>query len=586
MSGFTLNSLPGLAAIVRDGRGARLADITAGVITGLVLVPQAVAFSQLAGLPAQVGLAASVLPMLVYALLASSRTLSVGPVSVAALMVGEVVQRHPESALSVVALLAAESALFLLLLLALRLEVLTRVFSHPVLSGFTAAAAILIVWSQVKPLIGAELRFDQHVSRPLLSQLLAAPTLLAGLGALIFLFLFTHVVGPKLQAALARTAHPSIGLIAARLGPLLVLAASALLYHFYSRSDPSPWSVVGQVPANVVRLDLTWLSALNTSLPLTLIPSAVMISLVGYIESFAVAQSLAQKRRESISVRTEMLALGAANGIASVCGAMPVAGGFSRSMVNFAAGARTQLASVVAAGFSFTVLLLAADVFSVIPKFALAAIILVSIFPLISLSQPWRLWRTDRAEAYVWICTFAGVLVLGLELGLLAGAGLAVLIHLAGSINPHAAILGRVPGTEHFRNVNRHAVQTFEGLLLLRFDDSLTFLSAPHLREVVQQALESAGQISQVVLCGAAINQIDSSGAHALQDIAIDLSESGVGFHLAEIKGPVADYLSSVGFQKQFSGQIFLSIQAAVDQLAGKSGGTGASAPVRAQAAF
>ena len=557
-----LAALPGLRSILNDGRGLRWADVIAGIITGLVLVPQAVAFAQLAGLPAQVGLAASMLPMVVYALLGSSRTLSVGPVSVAALMVFEVVQRYPDAAATVVPLLAAQAAVFLALLWLFRLEVVTRVFSHPVLNGFTVAAALLIAWSQFKPLLGSEVKIAEG-----LQGLVGLPTVLEGLVAAACLYGYNQVMGPWLQRRLGAHLGATLALLLSRVGPLLLLAVAALLYAANRAGFAAAWRVVGSVPSSVVQLDVAWLGTVTPSLFGAVLPSAIMVALVGYVESFAVAQSLAQKRRESLDVRAEMLALSAANGVASLCGAMPVAGGFSRSMVNVAAGARTQLASVVAAVFSFTALLLAAGVFNYVPKFALAAIIIVAIIPLISFDELRKLWHTDRSESGVWLGTFAGVLFIGLEQGLLLGVGLALAHYFERSFTPHMAVMGRVPHTEHFRNVLRHSVDTFPGLLLLRFDESLTFLNAPKLKDMVQKQSQARANLSNVVLSGAAINHIDSSGAHALLEIAQDLQDAGIGFHLAEIKGPVLDYFASSGFKQAFAGRVFLSVQEAVDGL-------------------
>lgn len=560
---MSINPLfPGLGSILKDGRGHRTSDLIAGVITGLVLVPQAVAFAQLAGLPPEVGLAASVLPMLIYALLGSSRTLSVGPVSVAALMVGEVVLRYPNEVAVVVPLLAAQGALILLLLVVLRLEVLTRVFSHTVLGGFTVASALLIVGSQLKPLLGGPLQWSRG-----LAAILTMPTLYAGLSAVLLLYAYNQYIGPSLQPWVRRFLGEAGALLVSRMGPLLLLSVAGLLVYGQVNNWHLHWATVGKVPSSVVKLDVSWIQAVNLKLFFAVLPSAIMIALVGYVESFAVAQSLAQRRRENISVRAEMLAISAANGVASMCGAMPVAGGFSRSMVNFSAGASTQLAAVVAASFSFIALLLAADAFLVVPKFILGAIIIVSILPLIKFQEPWTLWRTDRAEALTWLTTFLGVLIFGIEAGLIAGATLGILTYLASLVEPHVAIVGRMPGTEHFRNISRHAVETLPGLLLIRFDESLTFLNAPSLKRALQHELSLAKDIRQVVLSGAAMNRIDITGAHTLIDMARDLNQAGVGFHLAEVKGPVLDYLAKSAFESQFSGRIFLSFQMAIDVL-------------------
>jgi sulfate permease, SulP family len=561
---------PGLVAMLKDGRGHRANDLIAGVITGLVLVPQALAFAQLAGLPAEVGLAASMLPMFIYAIMGSSRTLSVGPVSVAALMLAEVLRHYPNQQSVVVALLAAQAALFLLILVGLRLEVATRVFSHPVLSAFTVAAALLIIFSQLRPLLGVGASANKAASLDLQSlaegwsAYSSGSTLITGVIAATLLFTYGQFIGPKLQQVCTPIIGATGALLLSKMGPLLLLATSAILYVFHFGDSSASWAVIGAVPSNALKVDVRWMALVSPGLFWAVLPSAIMIALVSYVESFAVAQSLAQKRRESINVRQEIFALSAANGVAAVCGAMPVAGGFSRSMVNFSAGARTQLSSVIAACLTFLVLLIASDVFKSIPKFTLAAIIIVAVIPLVSFAEPLRLWRTDRAEAWIWLCTFIGVFAIGLELGLLLGAGLGMLIYLSSSLSPHLAVLGKVPGTEHYRNIIRHEVITFPGLMLLRFDDSLSFLNAPGLKTSILKLVESSVDLRHVVLSGAAINHVDSSGAHALQEIADDLKDANIGLHLAEIKGPVSDYLDRTGFTVQFSGQIFLTVDAAV----------------------
>ncbi len=580
---------PGLSAIVHQGRSTRLADVIAGLITGVVLVPQAVAFAHLAGLPAHVGLAASVLPMLAYAILGSSRTLSVGPVSVAALMVGSVVIDYPGQAHIVVPLLALQAALILAALVIMRLEFLTRVFSHSVLSGFTVGAALLIVFNQLLILFNSP-----KLSAAPLSLAVFQPIVWISLLAVGLLFAYVRYIGPYLQKQIEvgynkvliqvndklkdsglNTPANSVfrtttAILVGRAGPILLILIAFFLFRFYGAAATPPWPTVGKVPANILELSIDWLFAFDQQLFFALLPSGVAIALVSFVESFAVAQTLGQKRREQIELSSELIALSGANTVAAFFAGMPVAGGFSRSMVNFSAGARTQLSSVVAALFVVFILLFASSLFAELPKFTLAAIVIVSIIPLISFKQALHLWRVDRRELLIWLSTLISVFMWGLEQALLVGALLALAVFFARSINPHVAQLGRLPGSQHYKNNLRHVVEPTGTLLLLRFDDALNFVNERSLRSVIQRYLKQSAHIKQVVLDASAINHIDYSGVAALLEIGVDLKEIGVGFHLAHVKGPISDRLAQFGFAHEFQGQIFGTVHAAVESLSDK----------------
>ena len=559
----------------------RYADIVAGLITGFILIPQAVAFSQLAGLPPQVGLAASMLPMLVYALLGSSRVLSVGPVSIAALMVSAVMAqsdlvRGASSPTATAAVLAFEGGLLLLLMAIFRMDVLTRVFSHPVLGGFTAGAAVVIILSQVKPLLGVIAATPLGITGVVtLLQSLSWREIAPGFIALVMLCLYTYVVGPRIQLWLQRVIPALFGLILAKAGPLLLvlgaIAATRLIaagsYDGLSRA--LPWPVIGFVPAVTVHVEWQWLADINFDYALKLLPSAALIALVGYVESLAVAQSLAQQRREAISPRQELIALGAANIAGAFSGAMPVAGGLSRTMVNFSAGARTQLATIVAVAVVSLFVTFAADLFQWLPKFALAAIIVVAVLPLLSIKEFKRLLTTDWRDALAWIATAIGVVGFGLEVGLLLGAALGLILFFLRAVRPHIALLGRVPGSDHFRNIKRFDAQTYPSVLLVRFDDALSFLNSASLEDFVARELALQPSVCHVVINAAAINHIDTSGALALERLALNIAQTGVSLHLAEVKGPVSDYLNASGCLKHLGATMFLSTAQAVTALAG-----------------
>lgn len=548
-------------------RGDLGGDVIAGTVTAILLVPQGVAFALLAGLPPQMGLYASVLGPLIYGLLGSSRTLSVGPVSVAAVMIASALATPGLAGTPVqsAGVLALECALILFALAVLRLGWLMTLLSHPVLSGFTAGAAVLIIFSQLPPLAGfrGPAAIDGWQSyRDILFGLgaLTPATLAVGLGAVLALL----ALGRPLTRGLARTGWPAQVQTAlsksATLAVVLVSSVLVLLLGWGDRVEQ-----VGPVASGLPSPDAGLLRSPDW---LLLLPSALGISVVGYVESMAIAKALASRRRETVSANRELLALGAANLAGAAFGAMPVAGGLSRTLVNFSAGARTQLASVISALLVALALLLMAPWFAVIPKAALAAIIIVAVAPLIDGREFLKLWRYDRGDGLVFALTAGAVLVAGIGIGLVAGIGLSMALFIWRAAHPHIAEIGRVPGTQHYRNLRRHAVQTWPGLCILRVDESLSFVNALTLRDHLYAAVLEGDAVRHVVLVCSAINHVDSSALEMLHGSARDLRDLGVTLHLAEVKGPVMDRLRDAGaLQALAPGKIFFHVDEAVQAL-------------------
>ncbi len=542
-------------------RGDLSHDLVAGIVTAILLVPQGMAFALLAGLPAQVGLYASIVPPLVYALFGTSRTLAVGPVSVAAIMVATALSQHatPETYLGNAMALALLSGLILLLMGWLRLGVLVSLLSHPVLSGFASAAAVVIIASQLPNLTGLHLAAFSSLGMPFQISLQPAILLLGllSIGALLLL-------GKPLEWALAR-----LGIAAekARLigrgGPLAVVLLGTGLALLPNLQAVIP--VVGAIPAG--------LPVFSVGLPggvewASLLPSALLIALVGYVESIAIAKSLAHRRRETVAPNRELLALGAANVGAAFTGGMPVAGGFSRTMVNFNAGARTQMAGLITALLVGLVALTLTSALQYIPKAALGAIIVVAVARLIDLAALKHAWHYDRLDAAVILATFAGVLALGIEHGLLAGIGASLLLYVWRSREPHIAVLGRIPGSEQFRNVVRHSVETAPDLLLVRIDENLNFANAEYLEQALSDLVNAQPEIRHLVLIGSSVNHIDSSALSTLEKLIQSMREAGVTLHLAEIKGPLRDRLERSALPALLSpGRIFASTHQAVAAL-------------------
>lgn len=546
-------------------------DLTAGVITAILLVPQGLAFALLAGLPPEIGLYASVAPPIVYALLGSSRPLSVGPVSVAALLVANALGAAglapgDPAYLSDALLLAALTGAVLLLMAVLGLGALVNFLGHPVLSGFISGAAVLIILSQLATLLGMPAAPAGSGAGMVAHYWHAAPglhlpTAVLGLGSMVTLLLFR---GPLVRLLERLGVSARMASLTSRVGPLAMVAGATALVTWLGL-DRLGIAIVGQIPAGLPtpRLDFVDLQR-----AVELLPAALMIALIGYVESVSVAKALAFRRRQKIDNNQELVALGAANMAAAVAGGMPVAGGFSRSMVNFAAGAKTQLAAIITGLLVGLTALFFTPWFHDLPRAALAAIIVVAVSALIDWQMVVRTWRYDRADAVALLVTFGGVLAFDIEIGLLLGLVVSIGTFLGRSSRPHIAIVGRIRGTEHYRNVKRHQVETWADLLLVRVDRSLFFANVARVEDVVAAAAAEQPRLRHLVLICSAINTIDHSAVESLEALAESLREAGVTLHLAEVRGPVMDrLLRSDLLERLTPGQVFLSTEDAVRAL-------------------
>ncbi|MCW5622161.1 MAG: sulfate permease [Burkholderiales bacterium] len=547
-------------------------DVVAGVITAILLVPQAMAFSLLAGLPPQAGLYASILPPIIYAVLGTSRTLAVGPVSVASIMVAQALAQAPTTTghLTSALILALLGGALLIIFGLLRLGLLANFLSHPVLSGFTTAVAVVIILAQLPSLLGMHLPISWSVTQ--LPQLLTGlhwPTVILAAFAVALLWLSASPLARMLHALgmSARSARA-----ASRTAPLVVVLASTLAVVALRLDGAHGVAVIGDLPTDLPTFGLsvpTW------EVVAALLPSAALIAIVGYVESVSIAKTLASRRRQSIDPNQELIALGAANVGAAVSGGMPVAGGFSRTMVNHDAGARTQAAAIITALLVAAVVWLFAPLLAHVPKVALAAIIIVAVSRLIDVRTALAAWRYDRVDGAVLAATALGVLLLGIENGLVVGIVLSLLSYLWRASRPHFAELGRVPGSEHFRNVLRYThLQTWPHILLLRVDEHLSFANTAYLEQVLMQRVAHKPQLEHLVLVCSGINGVDFSALEMLLRLAASLREAGITLHLAEVKGPVMDRLrDTVLMQELPPGRVFLSAHEAVETLAPRSAG-------------
>jgi SulP family sulfate permease len=544
-------------------------DLFAGIITAILLVPQGIAYAILAGLPPQLGLYASILPPVLYALFGTSRTLSVGPVSIAAIMIASALNEPEISALGQPAqsalILSAESGLIMLLMALFRMGGLVNFISHPVLAGFTSGASILIIGSQLPQLAGLKspsCGFDGACYR---DYVLAynSTTLSIGVAAVILLIAFGKPLTSLLKKAGVK--HVLITAIS-KCGPLLTVLLATVAVSYFGLAVQHKVAVVGQVPVGFPPLSLDFISSEKWRL---LLPSAAFIALIAYVESVAIAKVTANLRGEKIVPNQELIGLGVANLAAAISGGMPVAGGFSRTMVNFSAGARTQMAMLIAAGILGLAVKFFSPWFENIPKSALAAIILVAIIPLVRLKNILHLWCYDRGDCSAETATLFGVLVLGIEEGIALGIILTLVNQLRKISRPHIAVAGRIPDTEHYRNAKRHSVETWRHLLLLRIDESITFANINYIEGYIASELIQQPDVKHIILIFTSVNDVDTTALEVLESLNHDLQASQITLHLSEVKGPLLDKFQRTDFLKQLKpGKVFFRTEDAVRELA------------------
>jgi SulP family sulfate permease len=544
-------------------------DLTAAAIVTIMLIPQSLAYALLAGLPAEVGLYASIAPLVVYALTGTSRTLAVGPVAVVSLMtaaaIGELATEGSADYLAAAVVLAMLSGGMLLVMGFLRLGFLASFLSHPVISGFITASGLLIAAGQVRHLLGISGGGQTLVEIlkglvPNLGQSDLA-TLAIGVGVIGWLVWARRGMKPFLVAC---GVSPAGAGLASRTAPLAAVAVTILLVRGFGL-DRAGMQIVGAIPAG---LPLPALPAFDPGLWSRLVVPALLISVVGYAESISVAQTLAAKRRQRIDPDQELIALGGANIGAALFGGFPVTGGFARSVVNFDAGAATPAAGAfTAVGMALATLFLTPALYY-LPQATLAATIIVAVLSLVDLGAIRRTFAYSRGDGAAMIATILVTLASGVEAGILAGVGASVLLHLYRTARPHVAIVGQVPGTEHFRNINRHDVVTAPDVVTLRVDESLYFANARFLEDTVQAQVGANPALRHVVLMFTAVNAVDISALESLEAINHRLRDAGVALHLSEVKGPVMDRLRRSRLLDDLTGGIYLTQCDAMQALA------------------
>jgi SulP family sulfate permease len=535
-------------------------DALAALIVTIMLIPQSLAYAMLAGLPPEMGLYASILPLAAYAIFGTSRTLAVGPVAVVSLMtaasVGELATQGTADYIALAIALALLSGGILVLLGIFRLGFIANFLSHSVIAGFITASAVLIAAGQLKHVLAIPIKGDTlgEMVSSLVSQPFAVngPTVAIGASVLLFLFWVRKRLKPFL-VRLGLAARPAD--MIAKAGPVVAVVATAAITSVW-QLDAAGVRIVGAIPQGLPPLTLPNFGEVPWS---QLFVPALIISLVGFVESISVAQTLAAKRRQRIVPNQELIGLGASNIAASMTGGYPVTGGFARSVVNFDAGAETPLAGALTAIGILAATLMLTPYLYFLPQATLAATIIVAVLSLVDIGIIKRTFVYSKSDFAAMLATILVTLFVGIEPGIVSGIILSLILHIHRSSRPHVAVVGQVPGTEHFRNVKRHQVLTDERLLNLRIDESLTFMNARYLEDTVYEAVADNPKLKHVVLMCSAINHIDASALESLEAINHRLRDAGVTLHLSEVKGPVMDRLKLAHFLDDLSGDVYLS---------------------------
>lgn len=547
-------------------------DLVAALIVTIMLIPQSLAYALLAGLPPEMGLYASMLPIILYAIFGTSRALAVGPVAIVSLLtvaaVSKIALPGTSEYIAAAITLAFLSGLILLALGLFRLGFLANFLSHPVIAGFITATGIIIAASQLKNILGIDAH--GHTLPDLIGSLAHNASgfnwITTVIGVVVTGFLFWVRKG-LLPLLVSLGVAPRIAGIIAKAGPVAAIVGTTLVVWFFDLAAKGV-QVVGDVPKGLPPLTMP---SFSMDMWFNLIGAAILISVIGFVESVSVAQTLAAKKRQRIDPDQELIGLGAANLGASITGGFPVTGGFSRSVVNYDAGADTPAAGAFTAiGLAVASLFLTPLIFD-LPKATLAATIIVAVLSLVDFSILKKAWHHSKADFAAVAATISITLLMGVELGVTAGVTISILIHLYKTSRPHIAIVGQVRTTEHYRNILRHDVLTYPTILTMRVDESLYFANTRFLEDRIYDEVAKQSELQHVVLMCSAVNTIDMSALESLEAINQRLWDGGVTFHLSEVKGPVMDQLGATGFLETLSGEVFLSQHDAQSALRVKS---------------
>jgi sulfate permease, SulP family len=530
------------------------ADAAAGLTVAVMLIPQGMAYAALAGMPPVTGLYAAIVPLVVYALLGTSGQLAFGPVAIVSLLtataLAPLADGDPATYVALAAVLALLVGVIMLVMGLVRLGALVNFLSHAVISGFTSAAALVIAFSQGRELLGIDVERSESFLGTVGGLVTNAATANPATVAIALLAIGALVLGKR---------------VAPRVPTALLVVAGATIATAALGLTNAGVAVLGEVPAG---LPLPTVPALQTADVIALLPSALAIALISYMEGISVAKAIAAKTRQRIDANQELIAAGAANLSAGLFQSFPVAGGFSRTAVNHQAGARTPMASLITAAVVALTVAFLTPLFHSLPRTVLAAIIVVAVIGLIDVKAARRAWRVKRSDAAVLIITFAATLLIGVEPGIAIGVAASLGLVVWRTANPHTAELGRVPGTDRLRNIARYPTRTDPQVALLRIDGPLYFANTKFIEDRITALVHDRPALRGVVLDCSAVTDMDMAGEHALAELDQRLADLGITLHLATVRGPVRDILRRAGLWEGLApGRIHPGIPAALDAI-------------------
>jgi SulP family sulfate permease len=527
--------IPILKTIQGYGKGDFKGDMMAGITVAIMLIPQGMAYALLAGMPPVYGLYASIVPVLLYAILGTSRQLAVGPVAMVSLLivagVGELAEVGSDRFIHLAIMTALGVGTVQFLMGVFRMGFLVNFLSHPVLSGFTSAAALIIGASQISNLLGLDLARSKQVHTILIGAFenisnVHLATAAIGIGSVVVIVLLKRW----------KKTFPSA---------LFVVITGTLVTAAFGLNSLGV-TIVGSVPDGLPSFEVPGLGLGDIR---SLLPIIFVIALVSYMESIAVAKAIANKRGYKVDANQELIALGGANLGGAFFQSFPTTGGFSRTAVNDQSGARTTVASMITAVLIGLTVLYLTPLFYYLPSAVLAGIIMVAVSGLFDAEEMVHLWKTDKKDLAMLGATFLATLFLGIEEGIGIGVLLSLIMVIYSSTKPHSAEVGRLGNTNNFRNVNRYPeAKTDSEILIFRFDSNLYFANVEHFRESLDERIDKHGdELSLVILDASSIHSIDSTGVHTLKELVEELDEKGVKFYMAGVIGPVRDKLKTSG---------------------------------------